>query len=85
MRAMNPGRVSFSDTMPYVDCANRIERLVACMSEGMNEVERSNGTFEVRLSVSTEKIPACVGTKPKVTMTTASDPQKTGQCLAHQQ
>jgi hypothetical protein len=83
LRAMNPGRVSLSDTMPYVDCANRIERFVACMSEGMNDVESSNGTFEVRVSVSTEKIPACVGTRPKVTRTTASDPQKTGQCLIY--
>lgn len=78
---MNRGRVSFRDTMPYVDCANRMERFVACTSEGMNDIERWNDVFKVRVRVSTENIPACVGTKPNVTRTTATDPQKTGQCL----
>jgi hypothetical protein len=35
----------------------------------------------VRVTVLTEKIPACVGTRPQVTRTTAKEAQNTGQCL----
>lgn len=48
---------------------------------GMLNVEISKVMFAVRVTVRTVKIPACVGTSPQVTSTTANEAQNTGQCL----
>jgi hypothetical protein len=80
---MYGGRVSFRLTIPYVDCEYRSVRFEACCSTGMLDVETSKVMFAVRVTVRTVKIPACVGTSPQVTRTTAMEAQNTGQCLYH--
>ena len=48
----------------------------------MELVDTSKVAEEVRLMCSIENIPAWVGTKPQVTSSSASDAQKTDQCLS---
>lgn len=55
---MNRGRVSFNETIPYVDCAYPKFRVVACFSTGMEEVDTAKVVFVIRVTVRTEKIPA---------------------------
>jgi hypothetical protein len=48
----------------------------------MEAVDTAIVMLVVRVTVFTEKIPACVGTRPQVTRTTAKEAQKTGQWLS---